>query len=249
LHKALKTLQTSLKYPWAIPTKDNNMLYTAASWVWAKGGDFVSADGNSIAFNSPEALEGLSDLFRLREFMPPAGAGTVAQVLELFATREIAVCVGGPWTLPHIQNHPLSKELVPLLGVTLPPGPAFVGGSVLVIWEYSRSPNEALELIRYLCQPEIQTQLSSYRGLLPVSVASWEEVLLQHPHYQVFNRALTLGRPFPVIRLWGMIEERLVATLGQIWTALDEDPSADVKKTIKSKLDPLADRLNITLSS
>jgi multiple sugar transport system substrate-binding protein len=252
LHKAFKTLQTSLKYPWATVAdpKDHNTLSIPASWVWAKGGDFISADGKSVAFNHPEALEGLNDFFSLRKFIPPSDVFyTNAKVLELFAAREIAACVGGPWILPHIQNHPLAKELAPMLGVTLPPGPAFVGGSVLVIGEYTRSPNDATELIRHLCKPEIQTQLSSYPGFLPVSVASWEETILKRPHYPIFNRALTMGRPLPVIRLWGMIEERLMTSLAQIWAALDEDPSADVMKTIKSRLDPLADRLNMTLSS
>jgi multiple sugar transport system substrate-binding protein len=252
LHKTLKTLQTSLKYPWAVVThpQDNNTLYTAASWVWAKGGDFISANGNSVAFNCPEALEGLNDFFRLREFMPPAGSGfTHAQLLEMFTAREIAAFVGGSWTLSYLQDHHLSKELAPLLGVTLPPGPAFVGGTVLVIWEYTRSPDEAVELIRYLCKPEIQAQLSSHPGLLPVNVVSWKETTLQRPYYQVFNRALASGRPLLAIRLSGMIEERLTAALGQIWAALDEDRSVDVEKTIKSSLDPLADRLNMTLSS
>jgi multiple sugar transport system substrate-binding protein len=252
LHNALKTLQPTLKYPWAIPThpNDNNSLYTSASWIWAKGGDFISAEGNSVAFNRPDALEGWYDLFSLREFMPPSKAGiTAAEVFDLFAAREIAACIGGPWILPQLQKHPYSKELLPRLGIALPPGPAFVGGSMLVIWEYTRSPNEAIELIRYLCKPEIQTQLNSYPGLLPVNATSWKDAAFQHPYYQVFGSALASGRPLPLIRLWGMIEERLTAALGHIWATLAQDPSANVKKVTKTTLDPLADRLNITLSS
>jgi ABC-type glycerol-3-phosphate transport system substrate-binding protein len=251
LYQACKALKSSMKYPWATSTdpRNHNTVYNAASWVWAKGGDFVSMDGKSTAFTSPEAMEGLCDFFSLREFMPSGAALTDAQVLEMFARREIATFIGGPWTLAYLQNPPLSKELMPLLGVALPPGPPFVGGTVLMIWEHSRMQREALELIRYLCAPDIQTQLSSRAGLLPVRVESWAETMPQSQHYQILNNALTLGRPLPVVMLWGMIEEKLMMALGQVWATLDENPTADVEKALRAELDPLAGRLNNVLSS
>jgi len=119
LHKTLKTLQTSLQYPWAISThpKDHNTLYNSASWVWAHGGDFISKDGLSVAFNHPKALEGWNDFFSLKEFMPPLDTPlTDLQAFELFANRKIAAFVGGPWALPDLQAHPLSKGSLSSLG-------------------------------------------------------------------------------------------------------------------------------------
>jgi multiple sugar transport system substrate-binding protein len=251
-HQALGALKSSIKYPWAISAGpgNHNVVYATASWVWAKGGDFASEDGKSIAFTSPEAIEGLCDFFRLREFMPTGAAAlTDAQVLEMFARREIAAFIGGPWTLGSLQNNPVAKEFLPLLGVSLPPGPPFVGGMVLVIWEHSHMDREALELIRYLCRPDIQAQFSSHLGGLSVRVESWAETMHQSEHYQVLSKALTLGRPLPPIRLWGVIEEKLTTALGRVWIALDEDPTADIEKTLRAELAPLVERLNYALSN
>jgi multiple sugar transport system substrate-binding protein len=250
MHQACKALKSSVKYPWAtsFDSKVRNLIFNAASWVWAKGGDFVSPDGKSTAFTSPEAIEGLCDFFGLREFMPSDIVLTEEQVMEMFVRREIAAFISGPWALAYLQNHPLSKELMPLLGITLPPGPPFVGGTLLVIWEHSRMDREALELIRYLCMPDIQTQFCTRAGLLPVRVESWAETMPQSQHYQVLNNALTLGRPLPLIRLWGMIEEKLSMALDQVRATLDENPTADVEKALRAELDPLADRLNTVLS-
>ena len=251
LHKALKALKSATKYPWATPTAtgNHNVVYNVASWVWGRGGDFTTQDGNAITFASPEAINGLCDFFRLREFMPVGAGLTEAQVQEMFARREIAAFIGGPWTLVNLQNHPVGKEFLPSLGIALPPGPPFVGGTVLVIWEHSRMDHEALELIRYLCTPDIQAQFNAHNGDLSVRVESWAETAQQSEHYQVLNKALLLGRPLPQIRLWGMIEEKLMIALDQVWVALDENPNADVEKTLKAELVPLADRLAYALTS
>jgi multiple sugar transport system substrate-binding protein len=251
LHQALKALKSSMKYSWATPTdpRNHNVVYNVASWVWAKGGDFASLDGKSTTFTNPEAIEGLCDFFSLQEFMPSGGAFTKAQVLEMFAKREIAAFMGDPDALTYLQNSSLSKELMPFLGIALPPGPPFVGGTVLVIWEHSRMNRETIQLISYLCMPDIQTQFNSRTGLLPVRIESWAEPMLQSQHYQVLSKALTQGRPLPAIKLWGMIEEKLAIALTQVWAALDKNPTADVEKTLKAELTPLADRLNNALSS
>jgi multiple sugar transport system substrate-binding protein len=250
-HQALGALKSSINYPLAIPAglENHNVVYVAASWVWARGGDFATEDGKSIAFTSPEAIEGLGDFFRLREFMPRGPALTDAQVMEMFARREIAAFIGGPWTLGSLQNNPVAKEFLPLLGIALPPGPPFVGGMVLVVWEHSRMPDEALKLIRCLCSPDIQAKFTSHLGGLPVRVESWAENMRESEHYQVLNKALTLGRPLPPIKLWGVIEEKLTTALGRVWIALDEDPSADIEKTLRAELVPLAERLDYALSS
>jgi len=250
LHRSMKTLKSSIRYPWATSTDigNHNLVYDAASWVWARGGDFISKDGTSIAFTSPEAIAGLTDFFSLRQFIPSGVELTNAKLLEMFARREIAAFIGGPWTLTHLQNHPTAHALMPLLGISLPPGPPFVGGSVLVVWDHSRMVQESLELVRFLCAPDFQTQLSSRTGLLPVRIESWAETMPQGQHYQVLSNALTLGRPLPMVRLWGMIEERLTNAFIQVQIALDENPGADVEKTLRLYLTPLADRLTNIMS-
>jgi len=250
LHRTIKTLKSSIHYPWATSTDigNHNPVYDVASWVWARGGDFTSIDGKSITFTCPEAIAGLTDFFSLRQFVPSGVTLTNAKLLEMFARQEIAAFIGGPWTLTHLQNHPTAHALMPLLGITLPPGPPFVGGSVLVVWDHSRMVKEALELVRFLCAPDFQTQLSSRTGLLPVRIESWAETMPQSQHYQVLNNALSLGRPMPMVRLWGMIEEKLTIAFNQVQTTLDENPGADVEKTIRLYLTPLADRLTNIMS-
>jgi multiple sugar transport system substrate-binding protein len=137
------------------------------------------------------------------------------------------------------------------VGAALPPGPSFVGGVHLVIWAHvnPRIESAAIDLIRYLSAPPIQTEFARRTGLLPARL----EVLQQppfttDPRLQVLVKAMAGGRSHAGIPSWGLVEERLSTALTAIWSSLKQDPQQDLDALISAQLEPLADRLDMLLS-
>jgi multiple sugar transport system substrate-binding protein len=61
VEETMQCLQDSgIPVPWGIWGLELFMgLHNAASWIWARGGDFVSADGRQVLLDRPETCEGL----------------------------------------------------------------------------------------------------------------------------------------------------------------------------------------------
>lgn len=149
----MRCLQTSgVPIPWGIWGLELLMgLQNAASWVWAKGGDFVSADGRQVLLDRPEACEGLLAYLRLSRYMPPEVKRVEGlDAFGLFAKRQVAVVMGASGWLPAFYEQSTNSDIMAHLGVATPPGPAFVGGSALIVWRHSRHANHAVNLIRFL---------------------------------------------------------------------------------------------------
>ena len=138
----------------------------------------------------------------------------------------------------------LNSEHLSNLGVALPPGPPFVGGSNLVVWKRvaGEARDVALSWIAHLVSPRVQMAVSNAAGLLPVLKDVLDDpVYNEDPHYSVFKRALETGRALANITKWGgTIEEELVRAVGGIWGDIKDDPRVDVPSTVLRYLSPVA---------
>jgi multiple sugar transport system substrate-binding protein len=226
-------------------------LQNASSWVWGAGGDYVSADGKQILFNQPEALRGLVAYLNLHRYMPPDTRRVDSTALfGSFINRRIAVTMGPSEWLPRLHQTNIVPDAPARLGVAAPPGPAFVGGTSLVVWQHSRHLKEALELVRFLTGKQVQSDCV-YRTR-PLSVR--QDVLAEPPyttdaHYQVITGALRSGRTYPVVPRWGAVEKMLGEALVWLWNGLLANPDQDVEAIAVPYLDALAQRLAVTLGS
>ncbi len=243
--------ETSTPTPWVIPTvADVPLLQIVASWVWGAGGDFVNANGKRVLFSASEALRGLKAFYSLYRFTPQTGSLTDAQqVKTYFASRKSAVTMGSPQLgLSILREIPASERS--LLGVSAPPGPALIGGSNLVVWAHTRKPNMAVDLVRFLTSKAAQVEYLPSIGYLPVR---WDA--LSEPPYTTdpFFKGLALSlhnsRPFPLVRLGGLLEARLLAPLSNIWQDLIANPEGDLDTIMLDHLSPIANRLNVLLNS
>jgi multiple sugar transport system substrate-binding protein len=258
--QAFTRLQEAGIAGWIAPTSHtHNSVYDIAAWVWGAGGDFISLDGKRTEINSLEARHGAHNYFDLLRFMPQQDAPfTDSSVLELFFARKAASIVAGPWLLNSLRMQKSADELaqiLPLLGTALLPGPAFIGGTVLVRWKHSLYPTESVELIRRLTSPEFQAEYCHISGLLPVRQDRWSnEFILSNEHLSTFNQALQTGRGLPPTPLWGMIEDRLSKAIATIWqdiyAANQPGKSPDsLDEIIAKHFEVFATRLDVTLSS
>ena len=158
----------------------------------------------------------------------------------------------GPWLLNYLRNANLPESTIEQVGVALPPGPAFVGGSVLVMWRHTRLPRKAFELIRHLSDKEFQMDFCKSTGLLPVLQDLWNEEFLNTNEYMpMFLKGIQEGRGLPPIPLWGMIEERLTNEFGAIWGDIYSTPKPMKPEAIDGilakHLEPLDVRLNMSI--
>ncbi len=142
-----------------------------------------------------------------------------------------------------------TPKAIDQLGVALPPGPPYVGGSNLVIWKHTQQRDAALRLIRSLISPDAQANFCQHIGLLPTRL----EALQRPPYstdlrYQALAHAARSGRSYPALLRWGLIEENLSRTLTQIWSDLAANPQSDLDVLFAQRIEPLVKRLNNLLA-
>jgi len=247
LEQTLAQLQSSgVAVPWTIPTGvTHSTLLNVATWVWGCGGDFLSPDGRQTMFGRPNAIAGFRAYFALRRFLAPAvqrlsGLEPDAQFLN---DSNTAITLSGSWLFDQA-----SPELKEQMGVALPPGPSFIGGSHLVVWNHTRYAEPAVRLIRFLLTTLAQVSYSQRVGLLPATLDALSAPLYTtDPLWQIAVDGLKTGRTFPVARSWGLIEDRLTNELAELWDDVLRDPDSDPDAAISRRLIPLANRLDLAL--
>lgn len=131
LEETLRRLQKAgYPTPMSIPIGNVNVSGQAScSWAWGAGGAFLSPDGKQAYVTQPAFLDGLHSYFRLAPYLVP---NNQANDLDFFINHQCAVAYGSMWHVSDLisnVDHPLRAQL----GMALTPGPAYAGGSSLVI--------------------------------------------------------------------------------------------------------------------
>ena len=250
----LKKLQKSgSAYPLSVNiTKQEIILHEAAHWVWNAGGNLVSDDGQQVIFNQPAAMQGWKNYFGLQPFISPTllkGETDIA-ASEYFLRRESAVQVGGPYkTFAEVLETTELKDQP--MGVAKMPGFTFTGGTSFVIWQYSRQHQEAFELVRFLSSQPTRIPASPHSYELPTRREAMHRMssVESNIFHRTYIEAVQTGRSFPTMRLWGSIEEKLIASISKIWEELFDDPDLDLDACLHRHLDPAAARLNVILEN
>ena len=234
--------------PWSISTAHRlGTLQSAVSWLWGAGGQIISPDGKTPLFSEPDALRGLQRYFELLRFLPKESPLlSMEQSLRRFTDRQAAVTMANSLLARTIMIN--SPEQAPHLGIGLPPGPTYMGGSSLIIWKHSRHENEAVQLVQHLLGKQAQIDYCAGSGNLPVRRdALTQPLYTEHPVYSGFVKAIDKSRIFPVFRLSGLVEERLAAALAQVWVELAQNPAAEVEEVLGRLLKATAARLKTLL--
>lgn len=236
--------------PLVIPTSNTlNTLHTAATWVWGAGGNFIDPSGKHPAINTADAFTGFRAYFDLHRFLAPAAQRLdTDQSDQVFLDGSAAVTISDPGLLNTLLKSPLAAPAI--VRTALPPGVPFVGGSNLVVWRHSRNQKLATELIRFLTEQSTQAAYSQRARSLPVRLdALTGRPFATEPLFQPVVEGVKLGRSYPASRLWGLLEEKLVAELNAIWEELFVNPALDLHHTLDDHLRPLGLRLEAMLAA
>lgn len=260
--QTLDALREITPTPLAFQTERHELVYMAASWLWQAGADFISPDGKSVLLDRPEAFTGLKGFFDLFRYLWPIQGdlnhqwpiqgdlnSAHATVRELFFKRKVAAVVSGVWFSSDLWEWWMSGKLpdfVDQLGIASLPGPTFVGGFNLVVWNHSYMERRALDLIAELVSLPVQQELHR-RSVLPARLDALNALSSsQWPFADVFIKSLKTGKSLPTMPSWGLIEQRLADTFRQIMRGVQS--KADVDAVLSKQIPPLVNRLNSMLS-
>jgi multiple sugar transport system substrate-binding protein len=234
-------LQTiGIESPWAHHTNSaRSAMIAACMWIWAAGGDIISADGGSILFDQPAALKGLKAYFELSRFIKTDG-----KPAKDFIERQAAVMIGES----SLSNNVKAADLCHL-GVTTLPGPAFVGGSCLVVWKHAQKNRAGIDLIKLLLQKDILLEYCVHANDFPGRLDSLSQPPFStDPYLKAFSSMLERGRTFPVVRASGILQTKFIDIVGQIWQARLAQPTKSLEHLFDEILMPEAARLNRLLA-
>ncbi len=239
--------EAGIALPFVAPARRSYVLvHSLAMWLWEAGTNFVDAQGKNVLLGQERARAALRSFLGLYRFIPPALHGmSDAEADRKFIEGEAAVVIGGPWVIRGCRQSVVGENL----GLAIPLGCPYVGGSLLVLWKESDYPSDAVELIAHLTSAEFQRAFAAVSPLLPAHKDVLEAFPLPDPaYYSLVKKALTIGRATPTISLWGMIEDRLVTALVNAIAAMFDNPEADLDALIDQHIMPVVRRLEISLS-
>ncbi|HYM80635.1 MAG TPA: extracellular solute-binding protein [Candidatus Limnocylindria bacterium] len=178
-------------------------------FAWSNGGEILSADLDSVLFDSPENREALDFYLGLRE----VGMTGLQDALDHeFKEGRLGLQISGAWLCKQIP-----KEAPGLrYGVALVPMPAtdrgshasFAGGEVLVSFQGSRHKEEALKLARYLVRADNALALAvAAQSVQPATVgADTAAFYRERPEQQVMIRQFETARFTPNHPEWDAME-------------------------------------------
>ena len=251
-HATLQKLQDGgMQYPFAVPTvKSNCNIHTVVSWVWGQGGDFIDPAGTQMLLSLPETRKGLKMYFDLFRFIPPeAQQLNDVHSWDWFLEKRIGVTIRNPELLFRLKRQEFPAEFAANVGTAVVPGVPLLGGTNLIVWKHIRGEQEqdAIDMIKFLTSAGTEVSLFESTGLIPANLQALECIASDSVFAPAIQSAKK-GKPFPRVRRWGLIEDKLNLAFSQIWNTLLTTPSPNVEQVIAGHIDPIETRLNLTLS-
>ena len=149
--------------------------------------------------------------------------------------------------LSSLRNQ-IKKPELDKLGIASPPGPAYVGGSSLVIWQHSSRASDALRLIHFLTSQQVQVDYLHSICQIPTRTEALEKPpYTTDPHLRAVVKTLETGRPLPVFPQLALVDEKLSEALAKLWGIVLSDPNQDLDALVTSYMKNIARRIVVAL--
>ena len=247
--QTLQQLQDAgISTPFSVPTQSSYLnVHNLAMWVWQAGENLVDVQNKVILLDRPRVRSAILSFLNLYRFMPKGTHRLDGNADQRFNAGEVAVIISGPWA---INSKSRSPEVAANMGLAIPLGCSYIGGSNLVIWKQGNQVPDSLALIAYLTSREFfQANCSERSVLFPGRLDSLEFFPMPDPSfYPLVQQALKTGRSLPSMDLWGLVEDRLSPAISKLWDEIFASPQPDLEALYNKHISSLVNRLNITLS-
>ena len=259
LSSTIQKLERShLEIPWLMPFAPppySDLVHMAASWIWEAGGDYIHIDetGEEVVFNEPNALRGLKAWMELYRVVPEAYASlNQFESSNLFARGRVAAVVTDNRFASSVSLSDAEDIVKKNLGVAPLTSVPWYGGGSFVIWRHTQGYPEreraAVQLVNYLTGKDAELRWAREVRSLPARVEVLKELYPpESPLHHAFTRASESGRAYPAVPLWRRLEFQIAQELSLCLHEARENSSMDIEVILHNHLDPLAERLNLTL--
>ncbi len=181
-------------------------------WLWAAGGELLTADGTAPLFNSEAGLEATRyflDIVTNPRYVPEA-AKTWRGWAELgaaFTSEVIAMFEAGDWIISIIDGMDPSFEW----GIAPLPQhrerASLVGGANWVVNANTRVADAAWRWLEYITGPASAEVMDGYnRVSANRTAAAGQSIVTSDPRMQVLTDSLEFARARPTVPLWTTVD-------------------------------------------
>lgn len=188
-------------------------------FIWSHGGAVIDRKTGRVVLAEPPAVKAVAFVRdRIIGKAAPIGALNYEEPesLDLFIQGKAVFHRNWPYAWA-IANDPSRSRIAGKVGVSpLPSFPGFKSASTLGGWQfginrYSKHPEEAWRLIRFLTSRRAQKILALEAGLAPTRLSVYQDpdIKTKMPHLSAFLPAFEHARPRPLSPLYPMISQEL----------------------------------------
>ena len=180
-----------------------------ANFIWQNGGGMLNEDKTRCILDEPEAIEAVQFLLDLRYKYKAAPAfaqeSSFGHFSTIFETGRVAMMTDGSWKVSaYLENKNLNFDIAPL-----PKGKfraASANGLSYAIYAKTKHPDEAWELVKFLCGEKAQILLGKSGTSIPALkyVANSKEYLGDSKiNKKVFLEEMEYARDLDFTEGWG----------------------------------------------
>ncbi|WP_067498509.1 extracellular solute-binding protein [Actinoplanes sp. TFC3] len=228
-------------WPLAIGNENNfGIIHNVAPFIWGAGGNLLTDAGDRSLLAEAPAVDGVAYYQRLVGMYddPKAMKLTSSDVPAAFANGTGAITIDNSQSVGDYLADPDRPGLKPGWGTApMPAGKdgrfGFLGGSTLAILKSARHPDAAFEWVKYLTSEESQRRYGVSSGLWPARTAAIAGTRLEtDPAYAAFREMIKVGRMYPSIPAWIVVESIIAKDLADLWHANGALSRAEVQKIL-----------------
>ena len=240
LYDMAKTIKDKTGTPgYGLPAKTmDNTMHQFLHYVYTNDGQVIDADGN-IVLDSPqnrEALQFYKKLVDVAEEGPTAYEQD--EMIHIFNDGQIAMLEQGPWV--RVQ----AAEGLDWGVAALPTGPQAKGPGTLLItdslavFKGSGVEEQAIDLAKFLTNPENQFAYEKMHGLTPLRpVPGVADLVKEDPTWAPFLDGIANGGPEPLMTDYKGMQDAFIQMIQSVVT--DQASPADALKTAQEALESL----------
>jgi trehalose/maltose transport system substrate-binding protein len=221
----------------------------ALEWIYSYGGGSVIAPDKKVTINNPDAIKALDTAHSWVGTISPVGVSTYGEeeARNVWQAGNAAFMRNWPYAYG-LGADPKSAVSGKFDVTVLPKGgdngkkAACLGGWQLMISAYSKVPDAAADLVRYLSSAAIQKKIAMAFSVLPTRTALYSDadVLTKNPFFKimldVFNNAV--ARPSTVTGAdYNQLSTALFQNVNEVLTGAESGKDAVVQvETVAKRL-------------
>ena len=224
-------------------TKDETAPYLLYPFIYAAGGDFVSADGYTADgyYNSAATAKG----FQFIKDLITSGYTSYAIGPTDFFTGKVGMYLSSGWTIPDLDNKYREQFASRDDWGLLPYPKGATAASATGSWSYAITNNHhedktaALELLKWMTSAESSEAITNATGMIPARRDVVKNYEVGSPEYTLMKQLELSGRERPVTVAYPTFS----TTFNQIIFGLGNGNVSDLLRTATNTLQDAMDKV------